>query len=137
MNIPALEAAFRATTYRVDVPGGCVDLRIAQPSPAFDAFLRRQCVSSWGLVTACNPQAVCLSDDENQRLQAQLITQLEAFGWRFFPACSFADAGNWPAEPGCLILEVSEVQLRALAAGFSQRAFVYGETGSAPCLLWV
>ena len=137
MSRASLEAVFCATTYRLDLPGGRIDLRIGCDSPAFDVFLRAQGVSCWGIVTACNPQAVRLSNEENQRRQARLPARLAELGWLFFAACNLVDAGDWPAEPGCLILQVSEEKLRALAVEFSQCAMVYGETGSPPRLLWI
>lgn len=137
MNSTSLEAAFCATIYRVDLPGACIDLHIGLESPAFDAFLRAQGASCWAILTACNPQAVRLSNEANQRHQARLLVRLAELGWLFFAACNLADAGDWPAEPGCLILQVNEEELRALAVEFSQRAMVYGETGSPPRLLWI
>lgn len=137
MSRASLEAVFCATTYRVDLPGGSIDLRIGLESPTFDAFLRAQGASCWGILTACNPQAVRLSNDENQRHQALLLARLAESGCRFFAACNLADTGDWPAEPGCLILQVSQERLRALAVEFSQCAMVYGQAGSPPRLLWV
>ena len=137
MSSASLEAAFRATTYRVNVGSRFHDLRIGEFNPAFDVFLRTQGVSCWGVLTACNPQAARLSNAENQRRQALLIAQLEEAGWRFFAACNLQDAGDWPAEASCLVLQVSEEVLRTLAAEFSQLAVVCGDTGSAPRLLWV
>jgi hypothetical protein len=137
MSIPALEAAFHATTYRVETLGRCFDLRIGKTDPVFDGFLRAQGVFFWGILSACNPGAVRLPAEENQRLQDKLRTRLAELGWLFLAARNVADDGGWPVEVSCLILQVSEEKLRALAAEFSQLAVVCGDTGSAPRLSWV
>lgn len=137
MSIAGLEAAFRATIYRVTLPEGYFDLRIGALDPAFDDCLRARGVEAWGIVTACNPGAVRLLDEENALRQGQLNARLQGAGWPFFAACNLDVAGGWPPEPGYLVLQINETQLRALAGEFSQCAVVFGEVGSAPCLLWV
>lgn len=137
MNAAALEAAFRATVYRVEMPEGRFDLRIGVAAAAFDECLRTRDVGRWGIVTACNPGAVRLSDDENRRCQAQLGERLAGLGWTFFAACNLDPEGAWPPEPGCLVLQIEREALCALAAEFSQLAVVCGETGSPPRLLWI
>jgi hypothetical protein len=137
MSIPALTAAFLATTYRVETPGRCFDLRIGKIDPAFDDFLRAQGVLFWGILTACNPGAVQLAVGENQHRQDKLLARLLELGCKFLAACNIPDDATWPAEPGCLILHSSQEKLCALAGEFSQLAVVCGDTGSAPCLFWV
>ena len=136
MKDAGLEAAFRATTYRVDTGTEVFDLRIGQPNLAFEVFLSGRRVSSWAVVTACNPGAV-RSDADNVLRQAQLRDQLRARGWSYCLACNVADAGNWPDEPGYLVLQISEPAARILAAAFDQRACVCGVTGSVPRLVWI
>lgn len=137
MNAAALEAAFRATIYRVEMPEGLFDLRIGVADAAFDESLRARGVERWGIVTACNPGTVRLPNDENLQRQVRLIERLGSLGWRFFAACNLDAEGVWPPEPGCLVLQVDAQQLRALAAEFSQLAAVCGETGLPPRLLWI
>jgi hypothetical protein len=136
MSIPTLEAAFHATTYRVETPGRCFDLRIGKPDPVFDDFLRAQGVSFWGILTACNPGAVQLPVEENQHRQDKLLARLSELGCKFLAACNIPDGSVWPEEPSCLILQADEEMLRALAGEFSQLAAVCGDVGSTPCLLW-
>ena len=135
MRTPALEAAFRATTYRVEIPGRSFRLRISQLDPAFDAFLRGRGVSEWCVVTACNPGGL-RRDNENPRRAARLAHRIAERGWLGFPACNVADDGDWPDEPGFLLLQVGEAEARRLAAEFRQSACVCGQTGSAPRLVW-
>ena len=136
MTAPKLDAAFRATTYRVDTPDGVFDLRIGVANSAFAAFLRRRNVSCWGVLTACNPGAVH-DDGENAQRQQRLRERLEELAGPFLPACNLADGDAWPAEPGFLLLQVSAEAVRALAAEFSQLACICGNIDAVPRLVYV
>ncbi|MBK7423862.1 MAG: DUF3293 domain-containing protein [Propionivibrio sp.] len=136
MRTEALDIAFRATIYRVDTAEGIFDLRIGRPDPAFDDFLRRQGVSCWAVLTACNPGGV--RDDDGNRLRRMRLQQrLQTLGWSFCSACNLADDRMWPEEPGFLLLQVSEQEVRSLASEFCQLACVCGVVGGAPRLVWV
>jgi hypothetical protein len=132
----ALEAAFRATIYRVKTPEACFDLRIGVADSDLDNFLRAQNISTWGIVTACNPGAVRLSEDKNRRLQAELSEKLRSLGLRFYAACNLDPQAIWPPEPGNFILQIDQAGLRRLAEEFSQIAAVWGKVGMPPRLLW-
>lgn len=137
-NSPELEAAFRATAYRVETPAGRFDLRVAQTLPAaFASWLEAQNVSFWGVVTAYNPASRRLPDDVNRQASVALFKAASVAGWRAFPACNLADAGDWPPEPGWLLLGGDEAGLCALARGFSQTAVLCAAAGEAPRLHWL
>lgn len=136
MRTGALDAAFRATCYRVDSMAGRFDLRIGVVNPRFDDFLRAQGARCWGLITAHNPGGV-RRDEHNAALQQALQKRIDGLSWRWFPACNLADDGLWPAEPSVLIVGVGAVELRALAVEFFQAAIVCGEIGCAPRLVWL
>ncbi len=136
MTTGALDRAFQATTYRVETPDGRFDLRIGVLNPAFDACLRDQGVSRWGIVTPCNPGAQRFSEAENQVRQTQFLARIEALGWRYFAACNLPDSTDWPPEVGCCLLQVDTPVLCRLAAEFGQLAWVSGDTGLAPRLVW-
>ena len=136
MRTEALDVAFRATSYRVDTAEGVFDLRIGRPDPAFDDFLRRQGVSCWAVLTACNPGGV-RDDDGNRQRRLRLQERLQTLGWSFSLACNLADDRMWPEEPGFLLLQVSEKQVCSLASEFFQLACVCGDVGGAPRLVWI
>ena len=136
MRTPELDAAFRATRYRVDSTVGEFDLRIGVVNSAFDDFLRVQGVCCWGVVTAYNPGGV-RCDDDNAALQRRLLQRLQQLGWRYLSAANYAADGRWPVEPSVLILRIGEPDLRLLASEFSQAAVVCGEAGVAPRLVWL
>ena len=126
MRTTQLEAAFLATTYRVETPGASFDLRIGSPDQAFEAFLSQQGASSWGIVTACNPSGKPTLEENAQR-HAALLARITALGLRYFSASNHADSGNWPVEPGFCVLGASEDALCRLAADFGQAAIVFGQ----------
>lgn len=134
MSSDALDAAFRATRYRVESSAGIFELRIGVVNPPFDDFLRGLGVSCWGLLTAHNPGGR-RRDDENPARQRLLLERVRALRW--LPAANVAADGAWPDEPSVLILQIDEPALRALAAEFSQLAVVCGEPGEAPRLVWL
>ena len=135
MSRLALEASFRATTYRIDANGLRFDLRIDETSPLFCEFLRRHAVEHWALITAYNPGTL-YSDAENARFHTVFLARLSDIGCTFFPASNVADGGVWPTEPGVFLLHVDEPKARALALEFSQQAFVYGEADGVARLIW-
>ena len=130
-----LENAFRATTYRVETDVGVFDLRIDETNAPFEAWLRRGGVACWSMLTACNPGGV-RSDRDNATRQAKLLACVQACGYLYFPACHLADDRSWPDEPSLLLLNVKDDEVRLLAREFSQLAFVAGEVGRAPRLVW-
>lgn len=131
-----LDAAYRATTYRVESAEGVFDLRVRVANFAFDDYLRRHGVSCWGLVTAYNPGAV-VADDANRLAQTRLRDRLAALDWPSLPACNFPDADGAPVEPSFLLLQVTEKEVCKLAAEFRQRAVLCGTIGAAPRLVTV
>ena len=136
MRTPELDAAFRATCYRVDCAAGEFDLRIGVVNQRFDDFLRVCGARRWGLVTAHNPGGV-RCDEQNAARQRDLLCRLKSLQWRWLPAYHVADDGRWPVEPSVLILQVGEAELGALASDFSQAAVVCGAVGFPPRLVWL
>ena len=154
----SIEAAFRATTYRVTTPEGGFALRIGVADRAFDDFLGRlpdapdpsdspairatagssavSTRSGWGILTAYNP-GVLLAEHDNRLRQERLRDRLAASGRHFLPACNLADDGAWPPEPSYLVLDVNEQQIVALGREFCQLAVVWGRRGAVPQLLWI
>lgn len=136
MSDAGRDAAFRATTYRVYGGEALYDLRVGIANAAFDTFLRCRDVSCWALITAYNP-GVLASDAANKLANHHLSDRLRALGWSFLPACNVPDYGAPPIEPSFLVLEVSEKEAHTLAREFFQLAFLCGNTGSVPRLVYV
>lgn len=133
----ALIPAFLATSYHVDTPAGSFDLRIGLVNPGFDGWLRSQGAVRWGIVTPENPAAQRIGEARNRERRHRFEILVTARGWRHLVSRHLADAGDWPDETGLLLLDADVQTLRTLSGEFGQCAFVAGETGSAPRLVWV
>lgn len=130
MENSSLAAAFLATTYRVVTPAATFNLRIGQPEPAFELFLRKWRATNWGIITACNPGGKLVRDAKaNAAATKTLATHIRAHGWLAFPSINHADAGDWPDEAGYCVLDAGEQALCGLANELGQAAIVYGEAG--------
>ncbi len=123
--MPALEAAFRATTYHVAAGRELFDLRIGEGNPAFSSWLKGQRISNWAIVTACNPGSR-LTPEQNAAQTRRLQEKITQYAWRHAPARNCADAGDWPDEPGFCVFDADENTLRMLAVEFGQTAIVCG-----------
>lgn len=134
----ALAAAYAATRYCVDTPAGRFALRVGQPlPPAFVAWLRAQDLPCWAVLTACNPASRRQSDALNAAANQALAAAAAAAGCPCFPACNRAEAGDWPDEPGFLLLAAGADVLRALGRRFAQVALLGGQGDEAPALVWL
>lgn len=131
-----LEAAYRATTYRIFAPAGPIDLRIGEFSPALAALLRDAGVDCWAIVTAWNPGSSVQDLAVNAAAQLRLQEWLSGNGYRWLPGENRAEAGGWPPEATCFVFGISEAAARTCACLFQQNALVAssGEVGSQ--LVW-
>lgn len=133
----ALDAAYRATTYRVHFGDGDADIRVDQFQPRVDRWLEDFGADRWAYVTAANPGSARLGDDDNQLRQAQLLAALAADSWPSVDGESIADAGDWPVEAGVLIGGMTPADALRLARRFGQNAILAGERGRPARLVWV
>jgi hypothetical protein len=133
----ALEQAYRATTYRVDVPGQpFIAIRVGEHDDALDALLAARGVGSWTYITAYNPGSVPLSDAENERRHHELLADVARCGAvAVFDGLGVGDDG-WPPEPSLLVLGVGRDEACSLGRKHGQVAVVYGERGKPAELVW-
>lgn len=136
--MPTLELmrAWLATTYRVQLPDGPVDLRIGQVSAPLDEFLRRLGVDCWAVISAANPRSQPLSDEENQRRQEELGRILQQTGCACFPGENHSRSGDWPVERTWLVPGLEEQAATALAERFGQHGLAGGRRGVAAGLIF-
>lgn len=131
-----LEVAYRATTYRVFLPSGAVDLRLGEVNTALVAWLAEEGASSWAILTACNPASQQLTPDENAERQSQLECALLEQGLLTFAGENVADDGVWPNEESCFVPDTDLKNSVALARRFGQNAFILGGKDGVPHLVW-
>jgi len=131
-----LEAAYFATSYFVDAPGGRFGIRVGALSPQADALALEDRASTWAYVSAYNPGSIRASAEDNRRQACRLEQTVMSLGLRFLGGEGQGDDGAWPAEPSLLVLGVRLEDAVALARRFGQAAFVFGECGRPARLVW-
>lgn len=135
---PALDAAYRATTYVVVMPDGTeLALRVGERSAPLDRLLAATGHDHWAFVTACNPRSRRLDDAQNTERMARLAKVVQARGLDTLPAAGRGEAGDWPAEPSLLVLGIEEPDAITLGRLFDQHAIVVGSRGEPPRLAWI
>lgn len=131
------EAAYRATTYRVFLPGGALDLRIDAAHPALAAWLAANGAARWAILTAFNPRSERRPAAENLERQAALEVALLEAGWEPFAGENVADSDAWSPEETCFVPAIDLAEAMALASRFGQNAIVFGEADGLPRLVWI
>lgn len=128
-----LDAAYRATTYRV----GKLGLRIGEPHPQLDLVLEARGLTDYTYLTAANPLSRQLHEDDNRRRMRDLVARVGAMGLQHLRGASYSDDGEWPPEPSILVLGLEEAGGIELGREFGQNAVVVGRVGGAPELRWL
>lgn len=132
-----LDAAYRATTYRVFLPAAAVELRIDAADAGLAAWLAAAGAPTWAILTAFNPGSEPRGEAENRERQAALECALLEAGYEPFAGENLADDPAWPPEESCFVADIDKEEACALAAGFGQNAIVYGAADGVPRLLWI
>jgi hypothetical protein len=120
----ALIGAYRAAHYTVqaDVP---LSLRVDEYSEGLAALLALHSVRSAAYVTAFNPCGVQMPPALNEAADARLDTHLTTAGWQHLRASGDDPKGEWPEEPGWLVLGVTPEQADTLGRAYAQNAVLY------------
>lgn len=123
-------AAYEATRWNVDGPGGSVQVGVAAgvdpgalPLPG-------------GIVTAYNPGSTLRSRDENEREQELLRAKLFSRRLTSFPTLAHGtgeDAADWD-EPGFYVVGADRTELVEMAAEHGQNAILWIEGDGVPAL---
>src|SRR5574343_256933 len=132
-----LEAAYRATTYRVFLPGGMCDLRVGVANEALRCWLETAGCTQFAIITAYNPGAVVVTDAVNAERQAQLECDLLEGNYEPYAAENLPDAADGPAEEGCFVPDLAPEDACALAADYGQNAVIGGGADGVPHLIWI
>jgi len=133
---PELEAAYRATTYRVFLPGGVFELRVEQPSPALAEWLAAERVPGFAVITAFNPGGRRLSDDDNLGRQSALECDLLEGNYEPYSAENRPDDAAAPVEESCFVPDITREDALALADDYEQNAILWGGADGIPRLAW-
>lgn len=132
-----LEAAYRATAYRVFLPGGAIELRIGQASPALISWLLANGCRQFAIVTACNPGGLLQPVAINAERQAQLECDLLAGNYEPYAGENVPDSPAGPIEESCFVPDIACDDACALAEDYGQNAIVCGGIDGIPHLVWI
>lgn len=132
-----LDAAYRATTYRLFLPGGLIDLRIGLASDDLRCWLETAGSDCFAIITAWNPGSKPASETVNAEHQARLECDLLEGNYEPYAAQNLPDADDAPVEESCFVPDLAEEDAVALAADYGQNAIVCGGADGVPRLVWV
>ncbi len=132
-----LEAAYKATTYRVFLPGGSCDLRVGQACDALAEWLAGEEAECFAIVTAHNPGSQPSDAARNAERQSQLECDLLEGNYEPYMAQNLPDTRDWPMEEGCFVPDLAAEDACALAGDYGQNAVICGGTDGVPHLVWV
>ena len=131
---PDLLAAYLGAEYAVFTEPEIV-LRIGERSGALSVLLEETGVESAAFVTAANPKGE-LAGPEHNALAAEALMRAQAeAGYACLPSEGRDPRGEWPPEPGVLILGISRHEAEVLGRSYDQNAIVYVEKGRPPELV--
>lgn len=121
-----IAAAFRQAEYCIWLDGRMHAFRIGET--AAEALTHLQTLAGLSgaayVVTPCNPGAHRLSMAVNRTRLASFREQLKLQGVRWMPAVNRDPTGQWPDEPGALLLDCSETDALEIAREYGQLAIV-------------
>lgn len=132
-----LEAAYRATTYRVFLPGGLCELKLDQSSDVLRCWLETAGASEFVILTAHNPGSKLFDQAENMLRQSQMELELLEAGYEPFAGENISVNADWPAEETCFVVNMALLEAKEIAAKYGQNALVYGVADAVLHLLWI
>lgn len=132
-----LEVAYRATTYRVFLPGGSCDLRLDEACEALRGWLKTAGCRQFAIITADNPGSQPTAEAINAERQAQLECDLIEGNYEPYAGQNVPDAADWPVEESCFVPDLAPEDACALARDYGQNAVVCGGPDGVPHLVWV
>jgi hypothetical protein len=133
---PELLQAFAETHYTVHHQPPFT-LHIGQNSPELDALLKAGGHESAAFITAWNPKAQPLNDEENRTRQRQLTDEFRRRSLHCIEGIGEHASNGWPGEESALVFGLQPEAARALCDQFGQLACVIYQRGDAARLLIV
>ena len=131
-----LEAAYRATTYRVFRPGGSCDLRDRASLRCAGRVDGREDVDCFAIVTAHNPGSQPTDAARNAERQSQLECDLLEGNYEPYLAQNLPTraTGQWKS---CFVADLLAEDACALAGDYGQNTVICGGADGVPHLVWV
>jgi len=130
----ALIQAYLETEYRIHGATPCT-LKVGAACPVLAELHKNHAVTESTFITACNPFSTLLNETDNIERHAKLRQLLKQRGFAFLEGIGKHPAGDWPGEPGFLILGINLEAARALAGQLEQNAIIRNPADTVPQLI--
>lgn len=131
---PALIQAYLETEYRIHGATPCM-LKVGVACPILAELHKTHAVTESAFITACNPFSTLLKETDNAARHAKLRHLLKQREFVFLEGIGKHPAGDWPGEPGFLVLGISLETARALAGQLEQNAIIRNAADAVPQLI--
>ena len=131
------DAVYRATTYRVFLPGGFADLRIGQANQTLSCWLETAGCGNFAIVSAYNPGSQPHDLAKNAERQSQLECDLLEGNYEPYAGENVPDDDSGMTEESCFVADIALEDACALAEDFGQKAIIFGAADGIPCLIWI
>ena len=126
----ALLAAYRATTYRIELGRRHINLRIGRRSLAADRWLAAHDARCGAFLTAWNPHSRRRSAADNDAAQRALERDLARLRVPCLRGAGIGADSRWPPERSVFAVGLTRAQARRLATKYRQFAFVFQRRGA-------
>jgi hypothetical protein len=134
---PDLVEAYLKAVYEIDAAGdSTITFHIDRRCAALDALLAEHGAQNAMFITAYNPRSRKQAAADNTDAHRALLDAVAKLDKRTLPARGRDPDGQWPAEPGLLVFDISREEGLTLARRFGQFAVVWIERAGAPALLF-
>lgn len=120
----SLIQAYRGTDFVAHLPDGECVLRVGVRNAAMAQLLKAHETSTASYITAHNPFSRIFDQADNQRANILLESVISATGLRIYPCDGRDPTGQWPDEPGFLVLGAKRSKLRSIGRRFRQNAII-------------
>ena len=133
------EEVYRKTEYKVLFDSGTLTFKIGEHNPATEAILRKETglQREWFIITPCNPRSEQARDELNLFYFNELRYEVESRSGQWIKTLNRDPTGDWPDEPGFLVIDADRLWVMKLGERFYQNAIVTAKLGEAPRLLWL
>lgn len=126
--------AYLETEYRTYSATPCT-LKVGMVCPVLAELHKAHAVTESAFITACNPFSTILHETDNVARHTKFEQLLTRRGFVFFEGIGKHPTGDWPGEPGFLVLGIGLEAARVLARQLEQNAIIWNAANAIPQLI--
>ncbi|SHH07482.1 Protein of unknown function [Hydrocarboniphaga daqingensis] len=133
------ESVYRKAEYKLMLDDTTLTLRIGQYDADAEQLIQRATglKREWYIITPCNPRSEQARSELNLYYFNELRYEVESRSGIWFQALNCDPSGEWPDEPGFMLVDADRVWVMDMGERFYQNALVTARVGEAPRLLWL